>query len=178
MLLATIAAFTYAFNLGIVSTLFPVLATELGVSAYQIGLLFLLSNLAQTLVFVFSESLVRRLGVRSFLIGAAVFAGSLMLIAFVEDVVAFTAPLIGIGFAQGLLYSSSLFYLLRESGSSPGHVTGRFESVLGLASFLGPFVGGVVAQYGSKYPYLAGAFLSAFVILIQMWPARSPSPRH
>lgn len=173
MLLATIAAFAYAFNLGIVGTLFPVLATNLGVSAFQIGLLFLLSNLAQTLVFVFSESLLKRFGDRSFLIGAAVFAVSLTLIAFVEDSVAFAAPLIGLGVAQGLLYSSSLFYLLRESGSSPGHVTGRFESVLGLASFLGPFLGGVVAQYSSKYPYLAGALLSVLVILIQMLLVRA-----
>jgi predicted MFS family arabinose efflux permease len=54
-------------------------------------------------------------------------------------------------------------------------VTGRFESVLGLASFLGPFVGGVVVQYSSKYPYLIGAFLSALVILIQIWLAKTSS---
>jgi MFS family permease len=168
LLLPMLTAFAYSLNAGLVGTLFPVSATRLGISAYQIGLLFLLSNLVQTLVFVFSEKLLHRFGKTSFLIGAATSTVSLALIALIENVVAFMPSFIGLGLAQGILYSSSLYYLMRESGSNRGHVTGSFESTLGLASFLGPFLGGVVAQFGSGYPYAAGAVLSFLILVVQL----------
>ena len=169
-LLPVIGAFTYAFNSGIVGTLFPVSATRLNISAFQIGLLFLLSNLIQTLVFVFSERLVQKFKKTSFPIGAAAFTISLILMALAGDAVAFVPSFLGLGFGQGILYSTSLYYLLAESGENRGHATGSFESTLGLASFLGPLVGGAAAQFGPSYPYVTGALASFIILVVELFP--------
>jgi len=169
LFLPMVAAFGYSFNSGIVYTLFPVSATRLSIPAFQIGLLFFLSSLVQTLVFIFSGKLIRRFGKTSFLIGAATFTVSLALMAFAKDAFAFAPSFMGLGLGQGILYSSSLYYLMTENEKNRGQVTGNFESTLGLASFLGPFVGGVVAQFGPSYPYVAGAVVSFIILVVQIF---------
>lgn len=169
LFLPIVAAFAYSFNSGIVSALFPVSATRLNVPPFQIGLLFFLSSLVQTLVFVFSEKLIQRLRRTSFLIGAVAFTVSLALMAFAEDAVAFAPSFIVLGLGQGILYSSSLYYLLIESGKNRVQATGSFESTLGLASFLGPLVGGAIAQFGLSYPYVAGAVVSFIILVVQLF---------
>lgn len=167
--LPVIGAFTFAFNSGIVGTLFPVSATRLNISAFQIGLLFFLSNLIQTLVFVFSERLIQKFKKTSFPIGAAAFAVSLTLMALAGDAVAFVPSFLGLGLGQGILYSASLYYLLVEGGENKGHATGSFESTLGLASFLGPLVGGATAQFGPSYPYVTGALESFTILVVELF---------
>jgi len=171
-LLPVASAFAYAFNSGIVGTLFPVFASQLRIPAYQIGLLFLVPSLVQTLVFVISERLLRKFGRTSFLIGGFAFTISLALIAIVENTAIFAVSFIGLGLGQGILFSSSLYYLLVESDGNRGQATGRFESILGLASFLGPFLGGVVAQFNPSYPYMAGAVLSSLVLVLQLFTTK------
>jgi DHA1 family quinolone resistance protein-like MFS transporter len=163
------SAFAFAFISGIVYTLFPVFATQLGIPAYQMGLLFLVSSIVQTLVFVASERLLHRFAMKSFLIGLAAFTISLVLIAAVENVMAFTFSFIGLGLGQGILYSASLYYLLRGSDRNRGHATGRFESNLGFASFLGPLLGGAVAQFNPSFPYAAGALVSFLTLVVQLF---------
>jgi len=163
-----IAAFAYSFITGIVSTLFPVYATSLNFTAFQIGLLFFLSNLVQTLAFVFSEKLIQGLRKTSFLIGTGAFTISLALMVFGKDAVAFTPSFAILGLGQGILYSSSLYYLLMEGDKKRGHATASFESTLGLASCLGPLVGGAIAQYGPAYPYVAGAVATLIILLVQL----------
>lgn len=165
--LPIIATFIYSFDGSIVGALFPVSATRLNIPAFQIGLLFFLSSLIQTLVFVFSEKIIRRVRRTSFIIGTLAFTVSLTLMSFAEDATVFAPSFIVLGFGQGILYSSSLYYLLIEGGKNRGHVTGRFESTLGLASFLGPLVGGAIAQFGLLYPYAVGAIVSFIILILQ-----------
>ena len=162
------SAFAYAFISGIVYTFFPVFATQLGIPAYEMGLLFLVSSVAQTLIFVVSERLLEKVGKSSFLIGLASFTISLILIVAVEDTMVFVLSFAGLGFGQGILYSSSLYYLLSANVRNRGQATGRFESVLGMASFLGPLFGGVVAQFNPSYPYLVGALASSLILVMQL----------
>lgn len=169
LLLPIIGAFAYSFDGGIVSSLFPVSATRLSIPAFQIGVLFFLSSLIQTLVFVFSERMIKRFGRTSFLIGTFAFTVSLALMALARDAVAFVPSFVVLGLGQGILYSSSLYYLLMESVKSRGHATGRFESTLGLASFLGPLVGGAAAQFGLLYPYVVGAVVSFVILVVQFF---------
>ncbi|MCJ7632906.1 MFS transporter [Candidatus Bathyarchaeota archaeon] len=66
------------------------------------------------------------------------------------------------------MYSSSLYYLLRRSGSNRGRVTGSFESILGLGYLLGPLLGGAVAQFQGSYLFIVGAGLSLLVLVLQI----------
>ena len=169
LFLSMASAFAYAFVSGIVYALFPVFATQLEMPAYEMGLLFLVSSIVQTLVFVASERLLRRFGRILFLVGTAAFAISLALIAVVVDTIAFMFSFIGLGLGQGILYSASLYYLLSGSGKNRGQATGRFESTLGLASFLGPLLGGVVAEFNPSFPYVAGALVSFLILVVQLF---------
>jgi MFS family permease len=169
LFLPLVAAFGFSFNSGIVTTLFPVSATRLSIPAFQIGLLFFLLGLVQTLVFIFSGKLIWRFGKTSFLIGAVACTVSLALMAFGKNALAFAPSFMGLGLGQGILYSSSLYYLMVERENNRGQVTGSFESTMGLASFLGPFVGGVVTQLGPSYPYVAGAVASFIILVVQIF---------
>lgn len=165
--LSLFGAFIYAFNGSIVGTLFPVSATGLGISPLQIGLLFFLSNITQTLVFIFSERLIQRLERVSLLVGASLIAVSLILMTLVRDAATFAPLFIGLGFGQGILYSSTLYYILVKRSGGRGYATGSFESTLGVASFLGPLVGGASAQLGAFYPYVVGALTNLLLLATQ-----------
>ncbi len=168
-LLSVLGAFAYAFNGSIVGTLFPVSATGLGISPIQIGFLFFLSNLAQTLVFIFSERLIRRFKKGSFPIGVATLILSLIPMALVRDATTFAPSFIGLGFGQGILYSSSLYYILTERVGDRGYATGNFEGTLGLASFLGPLIGGASTRLGPSYPYVVGALTNILILVTELF---------
>ncbi len=72
----------------------------------------------------------------------------------------------------GITYSASLYYSLQGHEESRGARSGLHEAVLGSGIFLGPLVGGAVANYVNLHvPFLVGAGMSAVlaVVLVAMW---------
>jgi len=166
---ALVSGTLFSFSGGIVSTLFPAFATRLGLQPYEIGMLFLLSGLTQTIVFSQADKIESRLGLTvSLLAGSGILFLSLLAIPFTSSLVVYMVSFSGQGVASGLLYAVSLSLLLKESGPRHGRATGLWESTIGSGFFAGPLIGGAIAGILPTAPYFLGASASALTAAVQL----------
>jgi len=165
-----IHAFLVAFTAATLSAIFPAYATQLGVSADQIGLMFLLSGLTQTLTVLLANRLQSKLGEGiMLLLSSFLLICSLTMIGLILTVQLFFVSFAIFGLGQGMAYSTAIFSVLKGSGSRRGKAAGVFESTLGVGFFIGPLVGGVLYQLGGSYPYFFGAFLSLWIMISHLF---------
>ena len=159
---AWVANFATFFAAGTVRSLFPKLATDLGIPPGPLGHLLALIALAQLVAFVLI-SRTDRWQFRLAPLAAAQFlgAGGLLIIAFGTSSGVFALGLLIHGLQLGITFTASIFYSLHAQGSG-GRRTGIHEAIVGSGFLLGPLIGGFTAEYlGPRFPY----FLSSGVIL-------------
>ncbi|MFB0501809.1 MAG: MFS transporter [Candidatus Bathyarchaeia archaeon] len=165
-----IHAFLVAFTAATLSAIFPAYATQLGVPADQIGLMFLLSGLTQTLTVLLANRLQSKLGEGIMLLSSSfLLICSLTMIGLILTVQLFFVSFAIFGLGQGMAYSTAIFSVLKGSGSRRGKAAGVFESTLGVGFFIGPLVGGILYQLGGSYPYFFGAFLSLWIMISHLF---------
>ena len=164
--LAWSSTFMFAFNVGILMSLFPAFLISRGISPYQVGILFLVFSLTRTLTFWQIDRIGSNVSL-ALVSSSIVFVSSAMLIALSSRLALFAASLAISGIAAGVAYSTSLFIILRRS-ESRGLAAGRFESVIGLGFFIGPLLGGYFGKMLSTAPYLLAAALSSATFILQL----------
>lgn len=165
-----IHAFLVAFTAATLSAIFPAYATQLDVSADQIGLMFLLSGLTQTLTVLLANRLQSTLGEGIMLLSSSfLLICSLTMIGLILQVQLFFVGFAIFGLGQGMAYSTAIFSVLKGSGSRRGEAAGVFESTLGVGFFIGPLVGGILYQLGGSYPYFFGAVLSLWIMITHLF---------
>ncbi len=164
-----IYAFLFAFTSALLNAIFPAYATQLDISPDVIGLMFLLSGLAQTITVLFSSRMQFKLGREKLLLLSSIFLCiSLTIIGLTPTIPIFMACFLIFGFGQGMAYSTAILLVLKGSGSRRGKAAGMFESILGVGFFTGPLVGGIFYQVGGPYPYFVGATVSLSIITSQL----------
>lgn len=169
IIISRIANFTLGFSVGMILYIFPKLGTQLAISPSFLG--FLMSSLAFSQTFTFYG-----LGIIHqwrYCIFPLIFFQLLAIIGLVVIFFTNTLPLfflafVFIGMGIGMTYSSSLFYSVNIPWQR-GPSTAIHETILASGFFLGPLVGGIIAQKLSlRAPYLATVAIVAVGILIQI----------
>lgn len=164
-----IYAFLFAFTSALLNAIFPAYATQLDISPDVIGLMFLLSGLAQTITVLLSSRLQSKLGTEKLLLLSSVFLCiSLTIIGLTLATPIFMVCFLIFGFGQGMAYSTAILLVLKGSGFRRGKAAGMFEGILGVGFFTGPLVGGALYQVGGPYPYFLGAFVSLSMMTSQL----------
>jgi YNFM family putative membrane transporter len=164
-----IYAFLFAFTGALLNAIFPAYATQLDISPDVIGLMFLLSGLAQTITVLLSSRMQSKLGTEKLLILSSIFlCTSLTIIGLTLAIPIFMVGFLVFGFGQGMAYSTAILLVLKGSGSRRGKAAGMFEGILGVGFFTGPLVGGALYQVGGPYPYFLGAFVSLSMVTSQL----------
>jgi len=93
--------------------------------------------------------------------------GGLLILALNSSHWLFMAGFLGIGFAGGMTYFSSMFYSVHRPDGGGGR-GGFHESFLGFGVALGPLAGGLAARAGGlRAPYYLAAGVFLFGILLQ-----------
>lgn len=156
-LFMVVATLGFAFGKQLIVALFPnyaVLPAGLGWSEPQVGTVLFLMGLGRTLAFVW----IRWRGVRDFprlvLVTTFLFAGALVLVALVTNIVALGLVLLGAGTCIGFLYAGGLHLTLRAATHHPGRYTGLFEGTIGVGSVIAPILGGFLATWHLSAPYV------------------------
>jgi len=153
---------------GIVISLFPAYAAELGIPAYEIGLIILVNGLFRLTAFFGAYKIERRIGkAYVFLAGSLTLSLASALIVVSSTTPAFSISLSLLGFGTGILYAASIEVILKSWGSAKGYAAGIFESLIGAGYFLGPLAGGFVAEYFQSAPYILCSLISLAVSLLQ-----------
>ena len=94
-------------------------------------------------------------------------AAASLVVASTQNVGAFAAAFVMLGINAGLAYVSALFYALHGRQEGKGRSSGFHEAVVGSGVFMGPLVGGLVAQYVNvRAPFVvcAGVLLLATAV--------------
>lgn len=149
------ANFTGWFAHNTVRSLFPQLATNLGMSPGLIGFLLSLLRLSQTATYVVmgrQDGWHFRLG--PLLSWQLLALPALLLIFWGVSALSFGVAFLLLGVLLGVTFQSSLYYSL-QGGTETGKRSGWNESILAGGGLLGPFLGGLIGgPFGLQAPYL------------------------
>jgi len=154
---------------GINSSLFPAYATDLGIPAYEIGLIMFVSGASRTVAFYLANKIEAKLGKLAMFLGGSLtlaFASALTANSYITITFLICFLLFGLG--AGISYAASISFILRRWSSSKGYAAGLFESLIGLGYFLGPLTGGIISEYALNAPYIYGCILSLTVFFLQL----------
>ena len=163
--IAWIANFATYFAVSNLRSLFPKLATDLGVSPGTLGRLMALIGLTQFVAF-YLIARTDRWQFRLTPIAVAQGFGIAGMLLFVTggSLAALAAGFLAMGALAGVTFAASGFYSLFAGGSGSRRA-GLHEAVVGSGFLLGPSLGGLfAARLGPRIPYL----LSALVLLCAM----------
>ena len=175
---AWVANFATFFSIGTVRSLFPKLATDLGIQPGTLGHLMSLIGLAQLAAFF----LISRTDRWQFRLSPLVMTQLLAiagLFAFVFGATpgVFVLGLLSQGALAGVTFTASIFYSLYAEGAG-GRRTGFHESIVGSGFLIGPLAGGFAAEYlGPRSPYLLAAMAILCAIVFQTYLLNKKSAR-
>jgi MFS family permease len=168
--IAWAANFSAWFAIGASQALFPELALQLPdpVRERALGLMISLIPAGQVAVFI----LLRRFrgwhyNYTYLLLFQLLGLASILIFAFNNAHHLFFAGFLGIGFAGGMTYFSSIYYSVHLQ-EKKGRKGGFHESFLGMGVALGPLAGGLAGrELGLRSPYLLAASVFAVSIIVQ-----------
>lgn len=164
------ANFATFFSVGVVRSLFPKLATDLGIGPELLGWLLAMIGLGQVIGFL----LVSRTDRWQFRLGPLVAFQALAMVglgafAFGSHSGLFAAGMLTHGLLIGMTFTSSIFYSLHALGAG-GKRTGIHEGIIGSGVFVGPLVGGLVAEYvGARAPYLVAIGVQCCALALEVY---------
>lgn len=176
--LALLANFATFFVIGFIRTLFPKLATDLGISPDLLGFLLALIALTQLAVFYFMSRTDRWQFRLSPIIFAQLLAAlGLGLIGIGTQPIVFACGFLLLGMLIGVTFTASIFYSLYTEGPG-GRRTGIHEAIVGSGFLFGPLLGGLVAEhFNARLPYLMGSMVILATIGIQLLIHKMKAPR-
>ncbi|MBT4502321.1 MAG: MFS transporter [Gemmatimonadetes bacterium] len=168
---AWIANFATFFATGTVRSLFPKLATDLGIDPALLGKLLGLIGLMQVIFFFFIARTDRWQFKLAPLIGIQLMAVvGLGILTLGSSQIYFAFGLLCQGALIGTTFTSSAFYSLHAEGPG-GKRTGIHEGLIGSGMLVGPLAGGLMAEHvGPRAPYLLaiGVLFCAIVVEIYL----------
>jgi len=181
--MAWLANFATFFAIGTVRSLFPKLATDLGVSPGLLGYLMALIALAQLTAFYLMAQTERWQFKVSPMIAAQLLAiVGLGILAVGKHPAFFAVGLLMLGALAGVTFTASIFYSLHTEGPG-GRRTGIHEAIVGSGFLMGPLLGGFIAEHlGPRAPYwlavavILGA-ITAQLAMLSKKPAQSFVPQ-
>ncbi len=94
--------------------------------------------------------------------------GGLLILSLNSHPALFILAFLGIGFAGGMTYFSSIFYSIHKQ-EAKGRKSGFHESFLGLGVALGPITGGLAVRgFGLRAPYILAIAVFVASIIVQL----------
>lgn len=165
--LATI--FLFSSIVGILMSLFPSYARDLGISAFEIGVMAFTFGVARAVTFYHATRIEERIKKTGMFLAGSLTLGFASLITFYSSTaLLFLICFLIFGFGAGISYAASITFVLKWRKSSRGYAAGVFESLIGVGYFLGPLIGGFLSEFAGNVPYIYGFLLSIIVFLIQL----------
>jgi len=175
LVVACAVSATYAIALGIVLTLLPVYAEGLGMETFWIGVLFATFWLGRIISFIcagqVSDKVGRKVILAPALVGNAVAS---LLVALSREIVLLSGAILIMGISIGATFPVTIALISDVvPASRRGAAMGLFEASAGLGMFIGPAVGGVIAEiFDPRYPYFLCTFISGVCALVVLAHSR------
>lgn len=143
-------AFMYGVVTNVVNTFFPKYASSGSITVFEWGAILSTLLLARFVAFVLSEGLRKRVGMWKIFASFSFLAVSFPLIAILDlsNLLFLLMTAVATGLSMGFVYAATISKVMIDSEGAKGVAAGMFESSIGLGSFSGPFIAGLVAAFG------------------------------
>lgn len=167
---ALVANFMSWFFIGIMRSLFPKLATDLGMGSITIGGLVFCFGLSQTVTFIILRRTQRwQYRLMPLVSIQCLGLGGLLIIFISRSAIAFSPAFVLLGICCGMTYFSSIFYSL-HGHLDKGRKSGVHEACIGSGCLFGPLIGGIFSHVFSnlKAPYLVVFILMVVAIVVEV----------
>jgi MFS family permease len=162
MWMAVVSSYLLSFVTGIVMSLFPAFALGLGLLAFDVGIVMLVFSVGRMVMFWFTVGIEARVQKRAMLLlSGLLFAVFMLVVVISPSFPVFLACFVFLGFGTGMAYSASLSIMMHTDASKRGSAAGKFESLMGVGSLMGPILGGAAAEVDSRGSFFVGGGVSA-----------------
>ncbi len=174
--MAFVANFATFFSIGTVRSLFPKLATDLGIEPGLLGVLMALIGLAQlTAFYLMSKTDVWQFRRGPLMVAQGMACVGLLMMGVGTHPGVFAVGLLLIGLLAGVTFTASIFYSLYTQGPG-GRRTGFHEAIVGSGFLFGPLLGGITGEHlGARAPYGLAVLVILGAIVVQALMQIKPS---
>lgn len=152
ILLGAIMAIFFAF--------FPAFGIQLGISAFEIGVMLFLFGVARLFFFYVAPSIRMSLELRIALISVGLF------MVYIGNKIAIYLGVIFIAAADSFLYAYAIENMLKGEESTRGRMAGIFEGSLGVGYILGPYIAGLAAELSFSYTFIIASLIGVIFIAV------------
>ena len=165
----------YSLPLGIIFTFFPSHAPVWGFNESVIALAIFIIISSRTFIFILAEKYMAKRAF-SMLLGSLLVSMGLMIYGLIHTsiyMIVFASLLVGLGI--GLIYASLFHSAITSSDKLRSIHTALFEFSIGLGYFIGPLIGGIVAELHLSLPYVIGALAQLTALLPILLRSKAPA---
>ena len=166
---ALASIFLFSSTTGILVSLFPSYATDLGISAFEIGAITFAFGVMRAIALYQAnriETRIRKNGM--FLVGSLTIGLASLATFYSNGTLLFLACFLIFGFGAGISYAASIASILKWRKASRGYAAGIFESMIGIGYFIGPLIGGFLSEFIGNAPYIYSFILSLITLILQI----------
>ena len=170
LLVSWCGVFGLSFCRGLLGTAFPNLAKTIGYSERMIGFLAFVLAGGQGLTF-FITRMTTGWQFRRWPLGVSMVTviGAMVLSGVTGNPWVFAATFTIIGGGLGVVYMAGITYAMMSEPERRGQRAGLHEAIMGAGMVMGPFFGGLAAQYVNlQAPFLVGALVVMISLLTQV----------
>lgn len=174
-ILTTCLAALFGFmGIGVVDPILPIIANQIGATHWQVEMLFTSYILMMSIIMVPSGILAARWGSKRILVSGlflvAVFASACAMSSTIGQLMAFRA---GWGMGNAMFFATSMSILI---GLAPNldQAMGYYEAALGMGMSFGPLLGGLLGQFGWRYPFFATSVLMLLAFVLTFLLVKDP----
>ncbi|WP_302104949.1 MFS transporter [Polycladomyces zharkentensis] len=168
-ILTTCLAALFGFmGIGVVDPILPIIANQIGATHWQVEMLFTSYIFMMAFIMIPSGILAARWGSKRIMVCGlflvAVFASACAMSSTIGQLMAFRA---GWGMGNAMFFATSMSILIGMAANLD-QAMGYYEAALGMGMSFGPLLGGLLGQFGWRYPFVATSVLMllAFVLTI------------
>jgi MFS family permease len=173
----TLAAFLGIAGIGVVDPILPVIGTEIGVSAWQIELLFTAYIAVMALGMIPAVLASGRFGFKRVLVTGVGIVGLAAIAASFSRNIVELATLRGVwGLGNALFFATALVVMVALANDREW-VVGLFETALGVAFAVGPLIGGLLGRVSWRLPFFMCGILMLVALAVAVTQLREPSTR-
>lgn len=173
----TLVAFLAIAGIAVVDPILPAIGTAIGVTAWQVELLFTAYIAVMAVGMIPATLASGRFGFKPVLVtGVSVVGVAAITASFSDDIVQLSV-LRGVWGLGNAMFFATAMVVLVNLASDREWVVGLFETALGLGFAVGPLIGGLLGQVSWRLPFFVCGMFMVLALLVAARKLREPTHR-
>jgi MFS transporter, ACDE family, multidrug resistance protein len=172
-----VAAFLAIAGIAVVDPILPAIAESIGVTPWQVELLFTAYIAVMALGMIPAVLATGRFGYKKVLVAGVVAVGTAAILASFSTNITQLAALRGLWGLGNAMFFATAMVLMVALANDRAWVVGLFETVLGLGFAAGPILGGLLGELSWRLPFAVCGVLMVIAVAVASTRLRDPAQK-